>query len=114
MRDESRLSDLLLDWQEQYALGRDLPAAELCRKCPELAAVLEERIAVIRHIGGLARELAEAGRRGPDTGPFAPTAATDSGEEHSSTWPVKAAEGGDEVVAWLRAAAPPQLQDEIG
>ena len=36
MADESRLSDLLTQWQEQHAQGRDVAVNELCRDCPEL------------------------------------------------------------------------------
>ena len=34
---EERLNSLLLDWQEELQQGSDVPAAELCRACPELA-----------------------------------------------------------------------------
>jgi hypothetical protein len=34
---EERLNSLLSSWQEQQRQGRDLPAAALCRDCPELA-----------------------------------------------------------------------------
>jgi serine/threonine protein kinase len=48
MADESRLSDLLTQWQEQRAHGRDVAATELCRDCPELSAELARRIEVVR------------------------------------------------------------------
>jgi formylglycine-generating enzyme required for sulfatase activity len=50
---EERLNDLLSAWQEQRLHGRDLPAAELCRDCPELIPELELRIRAVRHMNNL-------------------------------------------------------------
>jgi formylglycine-generating enzyme required for sulfatase activity len=50
---EERLNELLLAWQEAQLRGRDVPAAELCRDCPELAAELSQRIHVLRQMKGL-------------------------------------------------------------
>jgi hypothetical protein len=113
MTEDPRLVELLLDWQERYARGRDVPAAELCRDCPELAGELDRRIAVLRHAAGLARQVGDQG-----------------GEAYCITWPQPAAaetepEGGagsdpdrlepvDSVVAWLRSAAPPRQPGELG
>ncbi len=47
---EERLNDLLLVWQEQYRQGRDTPAAQLCRDCPELAGELARRIDAMRQL----------------------------------------------------------------
>jgi WD40 repeat protein/tRNA A-37 threonylcarbamoyl transferase component Bud32 len=52
---EERLNELLSGWQEAQLRGRDLPAAELCRDCPELAAELSQRIHVLRQMNGLLR-----------------------------------------------------------
>src|SRR5262245_61001448 len=52
---EERLQSLLLAWQEQQAQGRDVPAAELCRDCPELAGELARRIEVVRQMNALPR-----------------------------------------------------------
>jgi WD40 repeat protein/tetratricopeptide (TPR) repeat protein len=51
---EERLDALLLAWQEHHLHGRDVPAAELCRDCPELADELGKRIAVLRRMDLLA------------------------------------------------------------
>jgi WD40 repeat protein len=51
---EERLNDLLLAWQEQHCQGHELPAAELCRDCPELAGELARRINVVRQMSLLA------------------------------------------------------------
>jgi tetratricopeptide (TPR) repeat protein len=80
--DDARLSELLLDWQEQYDRGRDVPAAELCRQCPELAADLDRQIAVLRHVGGLVLEVA-AGTPGPGENDT-PASGADAGQR---TWP---------------------------
>jgi tetratricopeptide (TPR) repeat protein/tRNA A-37 threonylcarbamoyl transferase component Bud32 len=48
--DEDRLDSLLLAWQEQRQQGHDLTANDLCRDCPELTAVLGQRIAELRRM----------------------------------------------------------------
>jgi serine/threonine protein kinase len=50
---EERLNSLLLIWQEQQLQGRDVPAEELCRDCPNLAGELGRRIEVLRRVQGL-------------------------------------------------------------
>src|SRR5437773_11203013 len=52
---EDRLNSLLLAWQEQQYQGREVPVAELCRDCPELAEELSERIAVLGRMNELAQ-----------------------------------------------------------
>jgi serine/threonine protein kinase len=59
---EDRLDSLLLAWQEEHSRGRDMPAAELCRDCPELQAELDARIRKLRHMNAL---LFTAERREP-------------------------------------------------
>jgi hypothetical protein len=54
MTAEERLDDLLLRWQEEHHLGRDVPAAELCRDSAELAGELARRIDAVRHLERLA------------------------------------------------------------
>lgn len=50
MDDQKReiLSDLLLDWEDQFRQGQDIPAAELAREYPELVAELAERIVAMK------------------------------------------------------------------
>jgi serine/threonine protein kinase/tetratricopeptide (TPR) repeat protein len=64
MRD-NRLDSLLLAWQEQQLQGRDPPAAELCRDCPELADELNRRIAVLRRMNELVPPAKAASRPMP-------------------------------------------------
>jgi serine/threonine protein kinase/formylglycine-generating enzyme required for sulfatase activity len=52
---EDRLNSLLLEWQEQQFQGRDVPATDLCRDCPELAEELGRRIQVLRRMKNLLR-----------------------------------------------------------
>jgi serine/threonine protein kinase/Tfp pilus assembly protein PilF len=47
---EERLNSLLLAWQDYQERGHDVPADELCRDCPELAATLARRIQVLREM----------------------------------------------------------------
>src|SRR5690606_8458711 len=44
MRDEDRLADLLLQWEENLEQGREVPAEELCKDCPHLIDELSRRI----------------------------------------------------------------------
>jgi serine/threonine-protein kinase len=45
--EDSRLAELLLRWEELHDLGRSVAAEELCDDCPELAAELARRIALL-------------------------------------------------------------------
>lgn len=53
MADESRVSELMNQWQAERARGRDVPVTELCRDCPELSAELARRIAIARQSRGV-------------------------------------------------------------
>src|SRR5262249_52147292 len=53
MSADTRLDSLLAAWQQARARGTDVPAAELCRDCPELLSELEQQIAVLRKIDAL-------------------------------------------------------------
>ena len=50
--DEEQLEDLLDEWEEGFETGRDIPAVELCRDCPELVHLLESKIARLRRLNG--------------------------------------------------------------
>ena len=45
---EKNFDDLLDNWQAAYETGRDIPAAELCRDCPELITEVRRRIEILR------------------------------------------------------------------
>jgi len=47
---ESRLRDLLLQWEELRAKGQAVSAADLCRDCPELIAPLEAQISALQAV----------------------------------------------------------------
>jgi serine/threonine-protein kinase len=47
------LEDRLFTWQEAREQGRDLPAEELCRDCPELLPELERRLDILRKVENL-------------------------------------------------------------
>ncbi|HJZ57190.1 MAG TPA: protein kinase, partial [Gemmataceae bacterium] len=53
MDPEERLEEILDAWQEAFDRGTDLPAAELCRGCPDLLPEVERRVAVIRRMARL-------------------------------------------------------------
>ncbi len=59
MGDDAALSELLSRWEREQARGRDVPAADLCRDCPELAGELERRIRALRQLNDLARAAGE-------------------------------------------------------
>src|SRR4051812_32899612 len=50
---DSRLSGLMLRWQQAYEQGQDLSATELCRDCPELTAVVTRQIELLREANRL-------------------------------------------------------------
>jgi len=59
MSDERCLDELLSQWQAEKARGRDLPATELCRDRPDLAAELERHLHALRQMNDLAEHGAE-------------------------------------------------------
>jgi len=74
MSSEEHVEELLNRWEDLREQGEDISAEELCRDCPELASVVQERIAELRRIdrflstgqlGGSADELTPAGRYRP-------------------------------------------------
>ena len=48
MSDDSKVADLLIDWEEARARGEDLSAIDLCIECPELTDEVARRIGVLR------------------------------------------------------------------
>jgi serine/threonine-protein kinase len=72
---EDRLNCLLSAWQAQQVQGRDVPATELCRDCPELAEELSRRIAVLRQMNQLVTPPSTA--REPHAAATPPTLGTD-------------------------------------
>src|SRR5262249_60746899 len=79
---------LLLVWEEEHCNGRDLPAAELCRDCPELAEELNKRIGVLRQMYFLVQRKEAAD---PSTESHAEDAAVHSG---AGTWVTGSVSGG--------------------
>jgi WD40 repeat protein len=53
--DDDRLDDILDAWLEAFDRGTDLPAAELCRDCPDLIPEVERRVALLRRVAELKR-----------------------------------------------------------
>jgi serine/threonine-protein kinase len=100
---EERLIRLLLAWQEQHLQGRNLPVAELCRDCPELAEELGRRIDVLRRMD----RLTESG--GTPSDPGNRQGFLDPGP--SDVLPTLKGNGipaspGEPAVGWAEAAAP--------
>ena len=48
MSEDSRVTELLIDWDEARARGENISIDELCRDCPELADEVAERIEALR------------------------------------------------------------------
>jgi hypothetical protein len=75
------LSSLLARWELEFERGRDVPAAELCRDCPEWVANLEHCIAALRWV----KEQAQS------AGPGTPAAGSGQGQEEldppAAPWP---------------------------
>ncbi|MFO0928709.1 MAG: protein kinase [Gemmataceae bacterium] len=53
MYEDGRLEEILDRWHERFDCGEDLSAAELCRDYPHLCDLVEERLAVLRHLARL-------------------------------------------------------------
>ena len=53
------LADLLFRWEEEYEHGKDIPAEELCKHCPELTATLAEQIATLKQADRLLKPVSE-------------------------------------------------------
>ena len=68
MSSQSRIEDLLLEWEDRRAAGRAPTAEDLCRDCPELLEPVRRRIADLQRLEGVL-----------DTGPAAaPAPASDA------------------------------------
>lgn len=74
MANESRLAEMLLDWESARVEGRVRAPEDLCRDCPELLEPLRERIQVLARLGtvldltGYGKEENAETRRDPDPG----------------------------------------------
>ena len=71
--DDERLADILLEWEELWKQGHDVPVAELCREYPHLADDLARNINALKATSWL-----------------------DKSVEHSSTSQIPSSNGGDE------------------
>jgi len=60
--DEDRLADMLLQWEESFEQGQDLPVEKLCRDCPNLIQGLGERIAALKRMNWVNEQSQEAGK----------------------------------------------------
>lgn len=63
--DDDRLWDALARWEESFQQGRDLPAEELCRDCPEILDHLKDRIWALKRTAWMTKPTADA----PDAQP---------------------------------------------
>ena len=55
MSTEDRIGDLLLRWEDEFDKGHDMPAAELCRECPELVEEVAQRIGALKRTAWIMR-----------------------------------------------------------
>jgi WD40 repeat protein len=56
MSSDTRLSDLLVHWEELRDRGQAVSAEELCRDCPELLATLRQQIQVLQAMDAVLKE----------------------------------------------------------
>jgi serine/threonine protein kinase len=105
MGEQSRLEEMLSLWEGQWAQGRDVLAAELCRDRPELLAELEQSIGQLRQLGRLVQKVnvshpVAAVPQQPDFGP----GLGETQDAHAgavSVLPVEAAPPGYEILGEL-------------
>ena len=64
LTDEDRLADLLLQWEELFEQGKDIPVEELCRDCPDMIPAMVERIAALKRMTWVNKQSQEAGKAG--------------------------------------------------
>ncbi|MEZ5941412.1 MAG: protein kinase [Planctomycetaceae bacterium] len=55
MKDDEKISDLLLQWEEAQERGEDLAAETLCTGCPELLDVVQQRIVALQRMDWMTR-----------------------------------------------------------
>ncbi len=48
MTDAEKLAERLLQWEERWEHGEDVPASELCQDCPDLADQLQSQIDILK------------------------------------------------------------------
>lgn len=65
------LADLLIEWEDLYHQGKDVPADVLCKQHPELAGTLARQIAALKRVAWLDNQLGADGD-GPDDDRFEP------------------------------------------
>jgi hypothetical protein len=63
--DDDRLWDALARWEEAFQQGRDLPAEELCRDCPEILDQLKDRIWALKRTAWMMRPTADEADAAP-------------------------------------------------
>ncbi|WP_187782228.1 protein kinase domain-containing protein [Gimesia chilikensis] len=63
MKDDEKISDLLLLWEEAQERGEDLDAETLCADCPELIEPVRKRIAALQRMDWMTRPRSDT----PDT-----------------------------------------------
>src|ERR1700691_3210707 len=50
---QDQVGDLLIEWEDGFRQGRDVPAEELCRNAPELVAEVAQRIESLKRTAWL-------------------------------------------------------------
>jgi serine/threonine protein kinase len=65
MSTNTQLEELLLRWEELREQGREATPEELCRDCPELRPLLEERVRLLRGMGAAFGTLATTDQAAP-------------------------------------------------
>lgn len=68
MRDDEKISDLLLQWEEAQERGEDLAAETLCADFPELTEIVAKRIAALRRMGWMTRPQNSTNQPDPKVG----------------------------------------------
>jgi Protein kinase domain len=57
---DDRIGPLVKQWDDAFQQGRDIPADELCKDCPELAAEVAKRIEALKRIEDLINQWQDA------------------------------------------------------
>jgi len=77
MSHESRLLDLIIQWEELRAAGQEPSPAELCESCPELLPELEQRLRALAGMAGMLDQTVVASTANTHNVAYPPGQATD-------------------------------------
>jgi predicted Ser/Thr protein kinase len=87
MHCESEILDLIVQWEEQRAAGRELSPEELCRDCPDLIEEIEARLQSVAVMNNLLDTRGSAPHAAADSRPIATSHPSRRDPLRPESWP---------------------------